>query len=131
MAIEKLLEEEITNVVIAAFFEVYNTVGYGFLENNYKLAMEHELRLRSRLVQREVPIDVTYKGVVTGTYRIDMVIDTKVIVEIKSTATLAPAAERQLQNYLCASKIDVGLLLHFGPKPKFYRQVAERLNRPR
>ncbi len=125
-----LLEGETTRSVIAAFFEIYNTLGFGFLESNYKGSLHHELRLRGHLVEREVPVEVSYKGLRVGTYRIDMVIDRKVVVEVKSTETLSPAATRQLYNYLYASAIDVGLLLHFGPKPKFYRQVADWRNKP-
>ncbi len=128
---DTLLEQETTRSVIAAFFEVYNTLGFGFLENNYKASLDHELRLRGHLVERELPIAVNFKGLCVGTYRIDMVIDRKVVVEVKSTLTLSPAATRQLYNYLYASSIDVGLLLHFGPKPKFYRQVADWRKNPR
>lgn len=120
-----LREATITRSVIGAFFEVYNTLGFGFVEQLYKTALEHELDARGHRVDREVPVQVSYKERIIGTYRIDMVIDQKLIIEAKSTLALSPSAPRQLYNYLHASKLKVGLLLHFGPKPRFYRQICD------
>lgn len=124
MAREKLLEEELTRSVIGAFFEVYNTLGFGFLEHLYVMALERELRTRGHAVAREVGIRVMYKGEHLGTQRLDMIVDDRVIVETKSTYQLHQAAQRQLYNYLRATNLEVGLLLHFGPEPRFYRQVC-------
>ena len=121
-----LLEEDLTRSVIGAFYAVYNELGYGFLEHLYGLALEHELRLRGHQVTREFMILVKYKDLELGRHRIDMVVDEKLIIEIKSTEQLQKTAGRQLQNYLKASKLQVGLLLHFGPEPSFYRLVRSR-----
>jgi GxxExxY protein len=102
---------------------VYNTLGFGFLEHLYVLALEQELRERGHQVAREVGVMIIYKGVELGYQRIDMIVDGKVLVETKSTSELHQAAGRQVFNYLRASKLEVGLLLHFGPKPKFYRTI--------
>jgi GxxExxY protein len=119
---EALIERETTDV-IGAFFEVYNGLGFGFLERIYADALEHELLARSRSVQREVAIPVWYKGKQLSPQRVDMIVDEKVLLEIKSTHVLPPTCERQLLNYLRASSLPVGLLLHFGPEPRFHRRV--------
>ena len=87
--------------------------------------MERELPLRGHLVEREVMVMVRYKGVDLATQRLDMVVDRRVVLEVKSNSLLPIAAERQLYNYLRGSALEVGLLLHFGPKPRFYRIVHQ------
>jgi len=124
MAQGHLLEERLTRSVIGAFYKVYNTLGYGFLEHLYTLALERELRSREHEVAREVMILVKYEDHDLGFQRIDMIVDAKLIVEIKSTEQLHKAAGRQLYNYLKATELQVGLLLHFGPEPSFYRFVC-------
>ena len=126
---DRLIDEKLTKSVIGAFFEVYNTLGFGFLEHIYVMALERELRARNHEVAREVGIRVLYKGEELGTQRIDMLIDHKLVIETKSTLQLHPAATRQVYNYLRATNIEVGLLLHFGPEPKFYRQVLSNKNK--
>ena len=119
-----LLERDSTNAVIGAFFEVYNTLGFGFLENVYTLALERELLARGRAVGREVPIPITYKEEFLTYHRADLIVDEKVVVEVKSTAVLPPFSRRQVINYLRATKLEVALILHFGPEAKFYRIVS-------
>lgn len=119
----QLLEEELTRSVIGAFFTVYNALGYGFLEKLHAAALEQELRTRGHHVEREVLVDVIYEGRVIGVQRLDMVVDGKLIVEVKSTELLHPIARRQTFNYLKCTRFEIALLLHFGPQPKFYRLV--------
>ncbi len=116
-----LVEEELTHSIIGAFYEVYNTLGFGFLEQVYAHALEWELVGRNHRVARELSVRVVYKGVNLCTQRIDMVVDERVIVEIKSTYRLDPSADRQLYSYLRASRFEVGLLFHFGKEASFYR----------
>jgi len=118
-----LIDEERTKSVINAFFEVYNELGYGYVEHVYAKAMVLELTERGHSVDREVAVRIAYKGKCLCTQRMDMLIDQQLIIEIKSTYLLPPTAIRQLRNYLKGSRLQVGLLLHFGPTPKFYRQV--------
>jgi GxxExxY protein len=120
----ELLHKGVSESIIGAFYDVYNIFGYGFLESPYCGALVIELRRRGHRVGREIPVPVLYKGVQVATYRIDLLVDNAVIVEVKSTEHLNPNDQRQLLNYLRATPIEVGLLLHFGPKPKFYRLVA-------
>ncbi len=120
---ERLIEEKLTKSVIGAFFEVYNHLGFGFLEHVCKAALERELLARGHRVGREVGLRVIYKGEEIAFQRIGMLVDGSLILEVKSSYQLHPAATRQLTSYLRGTDVEVGLLLHFGPEAKFYRQV--------
>lgn len=122
-----LLEKDLTHSIIGAFYEVYNILGYGFLEHVYLLALERELVARGHQVAREVKVLVYYKGEPLAWQRIDMIVDGRVAIELKATQDLPPYAARQLNNYLRASRLQVGLLLHFGPKASFTRLVSTNL----
>ena len=98
-------------------------LGYGLVEPLYSKALEIELRLRGHVVEREKWFDVYYKGHRLGRQRIDMIVDHTVVVENKATERLPLYVKRQLQTYLRVSGLELGLILHFGPQPKFYRQV--------
>ena len=120
----ELVHERLTHSVIGAFFEVYNTLGFGFLEQVYLDALAIELREHGHLVDREVRVRVNYKGTDIGWQRLDMIVDRTLVVEVKSTIELHGSARRQLLSYLRGTRLDVGVLLHFGPKASFYRLVA-------
>jgi GxxExxY protein len=121
-----LVEEKLTHSILGAFFEVYNELGYGFLEHLYIMALERELLSRGHEVMREVGVLVSYKGEELGFQRIDLIVDNKVILEAKSTQELHKSATRQILNYLRATNLEVGFLLHFGPEPKFFRLVNQK-----
>jgi GxxExxY protein len=121
-----LIEREVTSDVIGAFYDVYNTLGFGFVEHVYSLALERELLGRGRRVGREVSVRISYRGDRLTSQRVDMIVDEKVVVEIKSTHVLPPTAKRQTLNYLRATTLEVALLLHFGPQARFYRFVQSK-----
>ena len=121
----ELKEEELTRSVIGAFFDVYNVLDFGFLENVYLNALEIELVERRHRVAREAYVGVDYKGRGVGVQRLDMLVDGRLIVEVKSTEHLPPTAIRQLDSYLKGTGLEVGLLLHFGPQAKFYRRIRD------
>lgn len=123
MARSALIQEKVSREVLGAFYTVYNELGFGFLEAVYARALEIELLARGLAVAREVPVDVRYGSDIVGCYRADVVVESAVLVEIKAGRLLDPEAERQLLNYLRGSTIEVGLLLHFGPKPVFRRMI--------
>jgi GxxExxY protein len=125
---EALIQERLTRSVIGAFYEVYNSLGFGFLEHLYVMALETELRERGHAVAREVGVPVLYKGRELGYQRLDMIVDERLVVETKSTFELHKAAQRQLRSYLQATRLEVGLLLHFGPEARFYRVVSSNDN---
>lgn len=124
-----LVEEALTRSVIGAFYTVYNRLGYGFLEHVYSLALERELIARGHRVAREVSVVIWYNNEPLTTQRVDMLVDEKLVVENKSTAVLHPFAARQLYNYLRATDLEIGLLLHYGPEPKFQRLISTNVPR--
>ena len=126
MARGELIQDRLTHSVIGAFYEVHNTLGFGFLEPIYTGALALELQGKGHVVDLEVSVRVSYKGTHIGWQRLDMLVDGVLAVEVKSTAELHPSARRQLLNYLCGTRLEVGLLLHFGPSARFYRVVRSR-----
>ena len=100
---------------------MYNALGYGFWESVYANALVLELGKRNLLVQREVPAQVYYEGQPVAQFRVDMVVQKRLLVEIKSCAKVGEVERRQLFNYLRATDFRLALLLHFGPKPTFSR----------
>ena len=121
-----LINGDVTGQVIGAFYSVYNELGYGFLESAYSGALEVEFRERGCDYLRELPLDVLYKDRTVGTYRADFIVARKVIVEVKASKAVGDPERRQLMHYLRATRIEVGILLHFGPKAEFYRMVHSR-----
>src|SRR3954464_1742081 len=119
----ELIEERLTQSIIGAFYDVYNDLGFGLLENLYTAALQRELRERGHEAAREVWIPVWYKSELLGRQRLDLIVEEKLVVEVKSTMELHPAAVRQCHSYLKASRLEVGLVLHFGPKPAVKRVV--------
>ena len=122
--VDGFLHEALTYDIIRAFFEVYNELGHGLLESVYAAALAFVLRGMGHEVQTEVGVTVYFRGHAIARQRIDMLVDGLVVVEIKSTQELPKTATRQLYNYLKATKLEVGLLLHFGPDPRFLRLVS-------
>jgi GxxExxY protein len=116
---------ELTDKIIACFFAVYNTLGYGFLESVYLRAMVIELQKMGLQVQVEYPIRVYYAGQVVGEFFADLMVEGLVVVELKAVATLTIQHEAQLLNYLNATRHEVGLLLNFGHKPEIKRKVYD------
>jgi len=121
--------KELTEKIIGIFYKVFNALGYGFLEKVYENAMIIELERERVPVISQSPIKVSYEGKVVGEYFADMLVDGKVIVEIKAGQSLAPEHEAQLLNYLKATDAEVGLLLNFGPRPQVKRKVFDNFRK--
>ncbi len=120
----KLEHEEITETIIGAAFEVHHILGYGFLEKVYQRALQVELERRGLQAKMEEPIQVHFKGSVVGDYFADLLVEEKVIVELKVSRQYNPADEAQLLNELKATGRSVGLLINFGrEKVEFKRMV--------
>ena len=118
-----LLHEDITSKIIKAFYNVYNELGYGFLEKVYERAMLYELDLLGLKADNQTPVKVVYKNKIIGDYFADIIVEDKVIIELKAIEYVLPEHEVRLVNYLKATNIEVGLLLNFGPKPQYKRRV--------
>ncbi len=117
-------EQELTRRILEGAFAVHNTLGCGFLEKVYSNALLLELRNMGQRCEQEVPFKVRYKDVVVGEYCADLIVEKRVLVELKACAGLDSVHEAQVLNYLKASGIQIGLLLNFG-KPKLqYRRFV-------
>jgi GxxExxY protein len=114
---------DITEKIIKAFYNVYNSLGHGFLEKVYENALLIELRNHGLMVSQQKPIKVYYNDKEVGNYYADLIIEDKVIVELKAAEGIREEHEAQLINYLRATDIEVGLLLNFGVKPQFKRKI--------
>ena len=121
---------ELTREIIGSFYDVYNNLGYGFLERVYENALFLELTAKGMQVEQQKPIQVIYHQQVIGEYFADLVVESKVIVEVKAVKTLAQEHEAQLLNYLKATCFEVGLLLNFGPQAQRKRKVYSNELKP-
>ncbi len=116
-----LKHHETTRRVIGSFYQVYNELGPGFLEAVYVEALSLALHQGGLLVYRELPIKVHFRGHVVGRFRADVVVNGRVLVEVKALPRLEPVHGAQILNYLRATALEVGLLLNFGRCPQFRR----------
>jgi GxxExxY protein len=117
--------QEITGQIIKAFYNVYHILGYGFLEKVYENAMMIEMKKLGLVAAQQSRIGVYYDGEIVGEYFADLLIESKVIVELKAAQQLAAEHEAQLLNYLKATNVEVGLILNFGPKPQIARKIYD------
>ena len=107
-------DKELTEKIIGAAFEMHNTLGAGFLEKVYQNALVKELTLRGHLAQPETKIPIYYKEELVGDYSADILVESRIILELKALSVLTSEHEAQLLNYLKATSLKVGLLLNFG-----------------
>jgi GxxExxY protein len=121
-----IVEKELSYTIVGAFLKVYNTLGFGFLESVYVRALELLLKRHGLQVDRQHPMNVYFEGELMGQYRADLLVERKIIVEVKSTERLSDVPKRQLQNYLTATNLKLGLLLHFGPRAQYYRVLGRQ-----
>ena len=117
------LYKDLTEKIISCFYEIYNTLGFGFLEKVYENAMMVVLAEKGLLAKAQQPIKVYFKNMVVGDYFADIIVEDKVIIELKAVETLCDEHEHQVINYLKATDIEVGLLLNFGKKPEVRRKI--------
>ena len=117
--------KEITDIVLRSFYEIYNELGDGFLESVYQNALFIVLMGYGLCVERQKDISVFFRGKIIGDFKADLIVNGKIIIELKAVRTLDPAHEAQLINYLKTTNIETGLLLNFGRKPEFKRFVYD------
>ena len=111
----------LTEKIIGVFFDVFNELGFGFLESVYHKSMLVALREAGLTVDTQVALPVFFRGHLVGDFLADILVERAVILELKAAGELTSAHETQLLNYLRATDCEVGLLLNFGPKPRFKR----------
>lgn len=117
------MQSDKTELIIKAFYTVYNELGYGFIENVYQNALYKELLRMGIPCVAHPKINIYYRGEAVGYYEADIIAFDSVIIELKAVSHLMKEHEIQLRNYLKATNIEVGLLLNFGPKPEIHREV--------
>jgi GxxExxY protein len=125
-----LLEPELTRQIIWCFYRVYDRLGFGFLESVYRKALAYELTRLGLTVDCEKVIDVWYDDLCIGHFRADVVVEQKVIVELKASERLVDSDRKQLLNYLRATDLEIGLLLNFGPRAQFLRLAYSNARKP-
>lgn len=130
MAKQKLQHGDVTEAIIHAYYHVYNTLGFGFLEKVYENSLKRSLERSGFSVGQQVPVDVYFEGEQVGLYYADLIVNGVVIVEIKAAESLCSAHEAQLLNYLKATNIEVGLLLNFGEQAEFKRKAFSNERKP-
>ena len=115
--------QDLTKALIGIYYDVYNELGYGFLEKVYHNAFQIELRLRGYEFDSQKKLNVFYKKENVGDYVPDIIVNNAVIIELKCVEYMLESHEAQLINYLKATDCDVGLLLNFGKEPQFIRKI--------
>jgi GxxExxY protein len=120
-----LLHKDLTDSIIKTFYDVYNELGYGFLEKVYQNSLFLELRSRGFEVEAQKQIKVYYKSKEVGEYYADLIVNDLIILELKAVEYIVEEFEWQLLNYLRGTNKEVGLLLNFGKKPEFKRKIFE------
>lgn len=126
-----LKHKELTDGILKTFYEVYNELGYGFLEKVYQNSMYIELKNKGYQVEAQNKIKVYYKGTEVGEYYADLVVENLVILELKAVDNIVKDFENQILNYLRSTDCEVGLLLNFEKKPEFRRKIFENNRKER
>ena len=126
---EEYLHKDLTAKIINAFYKVYNSLGYGFVEKVYENALRIELVKMGIPVQQQKNIKVFYESEMVGEYFADLYVNELVIVELKAAENICEEREAQLLNYLKATDIEVGLLLNFGKTPEVRRKIFMNKNK--
>jgi GxxExxY protein len=117
--------QQLTERIIGVFYEVYNEIGYGFLESVYEKCFVVALRQNGIATEQQVPIPFYFRGAPLADFSADLLAERKVLIEIKTCKALERAHEAQLLNYLRATEIEVGLLLNFGERPQVRRLIFD------
>jgi GxxExxY protein len=118
-----MIHEELSNKIIKAFYNVYNALGYGFLEKVYENSFKFELALLGIKSEQQKQIKVYFKEKLVGEYYADLLVENAIILELKAAENICEEHEAQLINYLRATEIELGFLFNFGKKPEFKRKI--------
>ena len=123
------IHSELTGKIIRCAYDVFDELGFGFLESVYEKAFEKVLKEKGHHVVRQEKIPVFFRGELVGDFRADLIVDGLVIIELKASENLHPSHEAQILNYLRATKVEVGLLFNFGEKLTFKRKIFSNKNK--
>lgn len=120
--------QELTRKIIKGYYEVYNELGSGFLESVYENALNKVLYDYGLIVKSQFPIDVYFRERKVGEFKADLIVEDKILIELKAVSMLLPVHKAQLINYLKATNIEIGLLMNFGDEPEFKRYIYNKNN---
>lgn len=123
------LTETIIGLFYGLFYDVYNELGYGFLESVYRNSLRLALLEKSLIVEQEVPVSVFFRGKNVGDFRADLVVNGVLLLELKTAEKIIPAHESQVINYLRSTALELGLILNFGPKPQVRRLLLDNVRK--
>ena len=116
---------ELTEMIIGVFYEVYNELGFGFLESVYRKAMKLALEGKGFRVEEEAPTSVFFRGTNVGDFKADLIVNGIILLELKTASAIVAAHESQVLNYLRSTSLEVGLILNFGPRPEVRRFLLD------
>lgn len=116
---------ELTDLIIGVFYDVYNELGFGFLESVYRNSLRLALIQKGLTVDQEVEVSVFFRGQNVGDFRADLVVNRTILLELKTADRIIPAHEAQVLNYLRSTALEIGLILNFGPKPQVRRLLLD------
>ncbi|HYX51854.1 MAG TPA: GxxExxY protein [Candidatus Limnocylindrales bacterium] len=126
---EGYIHSELTDQILAVFYDVYNELGFGFLESVYRNALRFALTQKGLAIEQEVPVSVVFRGQSVGDFRADLVVNGIVLLELKTADAIVRAHEAQVINYLRATSLELGLILNFGPKPQVRRLLLDNVEK--
>jgi len=121
----KIKYKDLSEKIIKSFYDVYNELGWGFLESVYEKALAIVLKEKGLTVERQKAIPVYFHNKDVGEFRADIIVENKIILELKTVSRLEAVHEAQILNYLKATTIEIGFLMNFGKQPKFKRFIFD------
>jgi len=131
MADSSYKHSELTETIIGVFYDVYNELGYGFLESVYRNSLRLALIEKGVIVEQEVPVSVLFRGKNVGDFRADLVVNGVILLELKTAEKIVAAHESQVINYLRSTALELGRILNFGPKPQVRRLLLDNIRKHR
>jgi len=120
---------ELIEAIIGVFYEVYNDLGFGFLESVYRNSLRLALLEKGLSVEQEVAVSVFFRGHNVGDFRADLIVNGTILLELKTAEQIIAAHESQVLNYLRSTSLELGLILNFGPKPQVRRLLLDNLRK--
>src|SRR5438067_11186391 len=125
MQTAQLKHGDVTEKIVGIFYDVYNELGYGFLESVYEESLLIALREADLTAERQIPVPVWFRNCKVGDFRADLMVESSILLELKRARLLEAAHEAQLLHYLKSTEIEIGLLLNFGSRPQFRRLLFD------
>jgi GxxExxY protein len=121
-----IIEKELSHLIVGCSFEVHNEFGFGFSESVYARSLAVALEQKGVRVLRELPVTVVFRGVEVGRHRLDLLVEDRIVVEVKSMERLPELAKKQVRKYLAAARKELGLLINFGIRVESHRILGPR-----